>query len=332
MSSAAGSLQDRIESLKPWRYDHRRGDLFIRGDEAISRIEQEYDSRRELRALLKAVLNGRAPGELRALDLGCLEGHYTAVMAQLGFKEVVGIDISPEHLARASFLLREFHGLSNVRLERCAATDIAALRPLGPFDVVLCHGLLYHLKDPLLMFDVFEAIAPKASFDLLLSTQFKGNFFNLISRSPGAELQVKMAFSASQAVQGQYIYSAADQSVFERISLRLNPAALYATLRQYGYERIASLDTPRGTTYGYTMNLLCCKGSDVAGGLDWIDQIALKEVSVSATAWDGRSVDGFHFDRNPLLRLWSELDVLLGKVLYRLTTGRHIRSRKNRTA
>lgn len=330
MGSAAGSLQDRIESLKPWRYDHRQGEQLIRGDEAISRIEQEHDSRRELRALLKAVLNGRAAGELRALDLGCLEGHYTAVMAQLGFKEVVGIDISPEHLARAAFLLRDFHGLNNFRLEKCAATDLEALRRLGPFDVVLCHGLLYHLKDPLLMFDVFEAIAPKGRFDLLLSTQFKGNFFNLVSRSPLAEMQVKMAFSESQAVQGQYIYSSADQSVFERISMRLNPAALYAALRQYGYGRIASLDTPRGTTYGYTMNLLCSKGGGSSGQGDWLDKAALQEVSVTATPWNGRSVDGFHFDRNPLLRLWSVLGVLFGKVLYKLTTGRNIRRRKSR--
>lgn len=324
-------LEGRAQELMPWRYSHSNGETSILGDPSISQIEAKYDSRKELRAIFKSILNGRDPGELRVLDVGCLEGHYTAEIAQMGFKEVVGIDISPSHLQRASFLLGEFHGLANFRLEHCAATDVAQIASLGPFDIVLCYGLLYHLKDPLVMFDVFEAVAPQGRpFSLLLNTQFKGDFRALVSPLPTAELQVKIGYKEAKKVGDRFIYSSMDQSVFERLSLRLNPSAVYQTLLQYGYQNIVALDTPRGATYGYSMNLVCQKGSSRPAHEpgDWLNLGRLAEASVSAENWTGRSVDGFHFDKGPFWWAWRRTATLLHKLVYKLTVSRLIAARR----
>lgn len=318
-----------ISSLGPWRYEHRSARGTIPGDPTIASIEALYDSRAELESMLRFALEGRRAEELRVLDVGCLEGHYTAVAAQLGFKEVVGIDISPAHLKRAEFLLGTFHGLSNYSLHSCSATDVERLRALGPFDIVICHGILYHLKDPLMMFDVFEAVASgSAPLTVLLSTQFKGSFLHLISHTPLAELQVKAALHDGNRVGGKYLYSPTDQSVFERLSLRLNPAALHASLRQYGYSTILSLDSPRGYRFGYGMNLICRKAPAVSDQRPALtDHAILESVGVRAGEWDGRSVDGFHFDDNILLRALASLMLFGSKVMYRLTAGRHISNR-----
>lgn len=324
-------LEGRAQELMPWRYSHTNGKTLILGDPSISQIEARYDSRKELRAIFTSVLNGRDPSDLRVLDVGCLEGHYTAEIAQMGFKEVVGIDMSSSHLERARFLLGEFHGLTNYRLVQCAATDIAQIATLGPFDIVLCYGLLYHLKDPLIMFDVFEAVAPSGQpFALLLNTQFKGDFRALISPLPSAELQVKIGYKKAKKVDDRFIYSPMDQSVFERLSLRLNPSAIYQTLLQYEYESLVALDTPRGAKYGYSMNLICQKDSSrcVRDLGDWLNLSPLAEADVAAVSWTGRSVDGFHFDKGALWWAWRRTSMLLHKLIYKFTVSRLIAARR----
>ena len=162
-----------------------------------------------------------------------------------------------------------------------------------------------------------------------LSTQFKGDFFNLVTRSPLAELQIKFSMDASNSVAAKYLYSPKDQSVFERLSLRLNPAALYATLQQYGYKQVASLDTPRGTRFGYSMNLICRKSPkvDALEELSWLNPEKLRAVSGTASVWHGRSVDGFHFDKNLLIRLWLGFDWFFSKAIHVITVRRKIRYR-----
>jgi 2-polyprenyl-3-methyl-5-hydroxy-6-metoxy-1,4-benzoquinol methylase len=324
------SLAARAEQLKPWRYAHDNGSLVIEGDPSIAAIERKFDSRAEIVAMFESVLDGRNPADLRVLDMGCLEGHYTAAIARMGFGEVVGIDISDEHLRRAEFLLGSFHNLRNYSLHHCAATDPEGIRALGKFDIVFCHGLLYHLKDPLFVFDMFESMAkPDQPLTLFLNTQFKGDFFNLVTRSPMAELQVKVIAAAAESG-GKYLYSAQDQSVFERLSMRLNPAALYATLQQYGYQEVVALDSPRGDRFGYSMNLICRKapaGAAQRAALSWLAQEKLRPVSITATRWEGRSVDGFHFDRNPLIRAGLKLDWFIRKVIHVFTVRRRIRYR-----
>ena len=141
---------------------------------------------------------------------------------------------------------------------------------------------------------------------------------------------MKTPFREAKKVDERYVYSSADQSVFERISMRLNPSAIYQTLLQYGYESIISLDTPRGARYGYAMNLVCHKGGakPAIKVQDCLDFSPLTEANVDAAMWVGRSVDGFHFDKGPIWLAWRSISTLLYKVIYKITVGRMMGARR----
>lgn len=77
------------------------------------------------------------PG-IRVLDLGC--GH-ASIRPALGAVEYVGIDLNPDHIARAA---RDHAGQGHFH---CG--DFASLHGefAGSFDLVLAIGLLHHLDD-----------------------------------------------------------------------------------------------------------------------------------------------------------------------------------------
>ena len=82
---------------------------------------------------------------LRVLDLGCLEGGISLHFAKNG-ADVVGIDVRPDHLAKAAFAAESL-GLS----KRCCwiegdVTSEEVWSRLGRFDLVVCSGILYHLE------------------------------------------------------------------------------------------------------------------------------------------------------------------------------------------
>ena len=81
------------------------------------------------------------------LDCGCGPGTITIGLAQtVAPGQVVGIDIEPSMVDRASALGRE-HGLSNVRFQ--VANVFQLPFPEGSFDAVFAHALLQHLDQPL---------------------------------------------------------------------------------------------------------------------------------------------------------------------------------------
>ena len=97
-----------------------------------------------LRVLTDAA-GGTLKGE-RVLDVGCLEGGYSVALAELGSREVIGIDARPQHIARCELLKRELR-LDNVHFYREDVKNISRER-FGCFDVVFAAGILYHLDDP----------------------------------------------------------------------------------------------------------------------------------------------------------------------------------------
>lgn len=91
----------------------------------------------------------RPIGELRVLDLACLEGIFALELAKRG-AEVVGIEGRRAHVERAVFAARVLE-LDEVTFLQ---EDVRALssEKHGQFDVILCLGILYHLDAP----DVFK--------------------------------------------------------------------------------------------------------------------------------------------------------------------------------
>lgn len=295
MTMDTAEITNRIEKLRPWRYTHRVGDVVIQGDPVSARIHEAW-GRELVERLVRALTTGRDVSTMRALDLGCLEGHYTDVLCGAGFEEVVGLDLSIEHLERANFLLRELRGHRNVRLVRGNASDESLLASLGKFDLVLFHGLLYHLKDPLKIFDALETVVPPSGdFELLLSTQYKGHFSTLVSPVPLAELQVK-PFDQRDGL----VTNPNDGSVFERCSFRLNPAAVYEAFKLYGYRTILAYDTPSGKE-GVVSNHVASKRART--GLAHDLNKAITTPGVRFYDWDGRSVDSYPLDQRWEARL-----------------------------
>jgi len=76
---------------------------------------------------------------LRILDLACHEGAFSIEFARQG-AVVVGIDGRESSIARAAWAASMMGLECQFRVE-----DVRNLRSQGPFDVVLCAGILYHL-------------------------------------------------------------------------------------------------------------------------------------------------------------------------------------------
>lgn len=96
---------------------------------------------------------------LRVLDVGCGQGTQSLLLARSGH-EVTGLDISAELLGRFEQALADEPGevRGRVRLVQGAGEDAAEL-VAGPFDLVLCHGVLMYLDDIAPMLSALSAVA-----------------------------------------------------------------------------------------------------------------------------------------------------------------------------
>jgi tRNA (mo5U34)-methyltransferase len=93
------------------------------------------------------------------LDIGCNAGFFSMRFKQRGAKRVVAIDIDPVVLKQARFLSQHF-GL-DIEFHERSAYDIV---DWGPFDIVICVGVLYHLRHPLLCLDNIASICRERLF------------------------------------------------------------------------------------------------------------------------------------------------------------------------
>lgn len=122
-----------------------------------------------LAAQLADVLAERGLSESRVLDVGCGQGTQAMLLARAGH-EVTGLDISADLLARFQSALSAEPAdvAARVRLIQGpgeAAADLVA----GPFDLILCHGVLPYLDDLAPMLGPLTRLAaPKAVLSLLV--------------------------------------------------------------------------------------------------------------------------------------------------------------------
>jgi SAM-dependent methyltransferase len=93
--------------------------------------------RRMLPLLFPAGWTGRS-----LVDLGCLEGGFATEFARLGL-QATGIDVRESNIANAEHI-RAGVDLPNLRFICDDAWNVAAH---GPFDIVFCVGLHYHIAD-----------------------------------------------------------------------------------------------------------------------------------------------------------------------------------------
>jgi S-adenosylmethionine-dependent methyltransferase len=109
------------------------------------------------------------PGPLRVLDVGCGQETQALLLARNGH-DVTGLDVSDELLGhfQAALAGEPVEVRSRVRLVQGAGEDAAAL-VAGPFDLVLCHGVLMYLDDIAPMLAALSAVAgEEAGLSLLI--------------------------------------------------------------------------------------------------------------------------------------------------------------------
>jgi SAM-dependent methyltransferase len=146
-------LRSRIESLRVWHYEF---DL----DGIITPARYGFSANRHRQRT--------AYFFERVLDLGCNAGFWALQAVEAGAEFVLGIDFRQAHIDQAN-LVFETKGIAPDRY-RFVAGDIYELDVAaeGPFDVVLCLGLLYHVSNPV---ELFEMIAAVNSDILLVDTK-----------------------------------------------------------------------------------------------------------------------------------------------------------------
>jgi trans-aconitate 2-methyltransferase len=149
---------------------------------------EQYARFREERAQpfhdLLALVRPRAG--MRVVDLGCGPGELTRILHdRLGARETLGVDSSPERLAKAAA-----HGGGGLRFE---PGDAGAWSDAGAWDLVFSNAALHWLPDHAALFSRLRAaLAPAGQ----LAVQVPANFDHL-SHTIAAEIAAEEPFSSA---------------------------------------------------------------------------------------------------------------------------------------
>ncbi len=141
------TLEQRARELGPWFYAFDLGEGLYTECKIDPTVARIHETRRTMVEAFLRERYGARLAELRALDLGCHEGYFASMLAELGVPEVVGVDIRPESLAKAAFVAEAQRHAGITFVEADCEELGRAVR--GSFDLCLCLGLIYHLENPM---------------------------------------------------------------------------------------------------------------------------------------------------------------------------------------
>jgi len=154
-------IERRVANFSQWHYafdlDGVRTPIF---DEAHVRRHVERE-RYFFRPLID--VSGRSLTGKRVLDLGCNAGYWSLKAIEAGADFVYGIDGRNMHIDQAN-LVFEVKGIDPARYRFVFGNLFDHDYGHQAFDVVLCLGLLYHVAQPVHLFDLIR----KINSDLLL--------------------------------------------------------------------------------------------------------------------------------------------------------------------
>jgi SAM-dependent methyltransferase len=108
---------------------------------------------------LLELIRGRAPG--CALDVGAGEGADAIRLAMLGY-EVDAVEVSPV----AAEKIARFAAEAGVKVNVILA-DASVFLPSGPYDVVICNGVLHYVADKAGLIDAMKAATAPGGFNVV---------------------------------------------------------------------------------------------------------------------------------------------------------------------
>ena len=106
------------------------------------------------------------------LDIGCNGGFYSIEMKRRGASRVVGVDADERYLRQGRFAA-EVSGFPDIEFRVGNVYDVAEIGER--FDLVIFMGVLYHLRHPLLAFDLIHEHVVKPDGLLLFQSMQRGS-------------------------------------------------------------------------------------------------------------------------------------------------------------
>ena len=160
----------------------------------MDQMESDFQQRR-LKATLDLIPKSAKNENLKLLDIGCGEGHFTDVIKK-EFKnfEVHGLDYS---VSAIDFAHKTFPEINFV-------TANAYYPPYQNeyFDIVVCNNLWEHVPDPLKMLRAMGRVL-KPNGLLIISTPSRYRFSNLIKAAAGQEIAFMSSYHVTEYTIGQ---------------------------------------------------------------------------------------------------------------------------------
>jgi 2-polyprenyl-3-methyl-5-hydroxy-6-metoxy-1,4-benzoquinol methylase len=133
------SIREMCDLLGPWNHN-----IALPFGIYTAHCRDYYPAHEEILTIINHQLGGTFEAR-RVLDVGCLEGYFSAECALQG-ASVVGVDGKAINVKKCEFV-RSVLGIQSLTFIQDDAMRVTRTK-YGSFDVVLALGLLYHLDNP----------------------------------------------------------------------------------------------------------------------------------------------------------------------------------------
>jgi 2-polyprenyl-3-methyl-5-hydroxy-6-metoxy-1,4-benzoquinol methylase len=152
------NIAEMRDFLSPWNHNIKLPYRIF-----TAYCEDYYPAHKEIMKILNQQLHGDFRNK-RVVDIGCLEGYFSAECALQGAK-VLGVEGKTINVKKCEFI-KSVLNIRNLTFVQDDAMKVTR-KKYGSFDVVLALGLLYHLDNP---FKFLENISNLCTGFLVLDT------------------------------------------------------------------------------------------------------------------------------------------------------------------